>query len=50
MDKRRLKADSFSPEILKALKSVKDTIQQQYDIFGVDNESEIKIIPIYKRL
>jgi hypothetical protein len=43
-----LKADSFSPEILKALKSVKDTIQQQYDIFGVDNESKSKLSQFIK--
>jgi hypothetical protein len=43
-----LKADSFSPEVLKALKSVKDTIQQQYDIFGVDNESKSKLSQFIK--
>ena len=43
-----LKADSFSPEVLKALKSVKDTIQQQYDIFGVDKESKEKLSQFIK--
>ena len=43
-----LKADSFSPEILKALKSVKDTIYQQFDIFGVDKESKEKLSQFIK--
>jgi hypothetical protein len=43
-----LKADSFSPEILKALKTVKDTIQQQYDIFGVDNTAKSKLTQFIK--
>ena len=43
-----LKADSFSPEILKALKSVKDTIYQQFDIFGDDNEAKEKLSQFIK--
>ena len=43
-----LKADSFSPEILKALKSVKDTIQQQYDIFGVGKKAKEKLSQFIK--
>lgn len=43
-----LKADSFSPEVLKALKSVKDTIYQQFDIFGVDKESKEKLSQFIK--
>jgi len=41
--KKELKADSFSPEILKALKTVKDTIEQQYDVFGDYPEAKAKL-------
>ena len=43
-----LKADSFSPEILKALKSVKDTIYQQFDIFGDDKKAKEKLSQFIK--
>jgi len=43
-----LKADSFSPEVLKALKSVKDTIYQQFDIFGDDNKAKEKLSQFIK--
>ena len=43
-----LKADNFSPEILKALKSVKDTIYQQFDIFGDDKKAKEKLSQFIK--
>ncbi len=46
--KKELKADSFSPEILKALKNVKDTIEQQYDVFGDYPEAKAKLTQFIK--
>jgi hypothetical protein len=46
--KKELKADSFSPEILKALKTVKNTIEQQYDVFGDDDKSKSKLSQFIK--
>jgi len=46
--KKELKADSFSPEILKALKTVKDTIEQQYDVFGDHPEAKAKLTQFIK--